>query len=309
MTQETAVTPRTDLPRIGLGQGRTRRARRRFSLRRMVQGLGRHAILLLASAVVIVPFLWIVSSSLKTLPEFFQRPPTFLPNAPTLDNYFFVFNEFPVVWKFYFNSVIVTFTSVTITVIVATLAGYGFARLRFPYREQLFWLMVLTLYFPTQITSIFAIFELTSRMGLQDTHLGLILPYVGSLHLPMHIFIMRTVFREIPPELEEAASLDGASAFQTFRRVMLPLAYPGVVVITILSFTFTWGEYLLARTLTLDNAMTIGVGLTTVQTGMGTTEFPVVAAAYFGAIVPPIVLFIVLQRWFMKGLTAGAIKL
>lgn len=90
---------------------------------------------------------------------------------------------------------------------------------------------------------------------------------------------------------------------------MLPLAYPGVVVITILSFAFTWGEYLLARTLTVDNAMTIAVGLTGVQTGMGTTEFPIIAAAYFGAIVPPIVLFIVLQRWFMKGLTAGAIKL
>jgi ABC-type glycerol-3-phosphate transport system permease component len=274
-----------------------------------VRAIARHLVLLAATLTVILPFVWIVSASLKTLPEFFHRPPTFLPNAPTLDNYIFVFNGLPMVWKFYLNSVIVTSTSVTITVIVATLAGYGFARLEFPYRELIFWMMLLSLYFPTQITSVFAIFELTSWMNLQDTHLGLILPYIGSLHLPMHIFIMRTVFREIPRELEEAAALDGASPLLTFRKVMLPLAYPGVVVITILSFAFIWGEYLLARTLTVDNAMTIAVGLTGVQTGMGTTEFPVIAAAYFGAIVPPIVLFIILQRWFMKGLTAGAIKL
>jgi ABC-type glycerol-3-phosphate transport system permease component len=282
---------------------------RHFNLASIARSTARHAILITTVLVVLIPFAWILTSSVKTLPEFFRRPPTFLPEAPTLDNFFFVFNEFPVVWQFYFNSVIVTFTSVTVTVVIATLAGYGFGRLRFPWRDQLFWLMVLTLYFPTQITSIFAIFELTSRMGLQDTHLGLILPYIGSLHLPMHIFIMRTVFREIPVELEEAAALDGASAFQTFRRVMLPLAYPGVVVITILAFTFTWGEYLLARTLTIQDALTIGVGLTTVQTNMGSTEFPVVAAAYFGAIVPPVLLFIVLQRWFMRGLTAGAVKL
>jgi ABC-type glycerol-3-phosphate transport system permease component len=194
-------------------------------------------------------------------------------------------------------------------VIIATLAGYGFARLPFRLSNQLFWLMVLTLYFPTQITSIFAIFELTSWMGLQDTHLGLILPYIGSLYLPIHIFIMRTVFRQVPKELEESAALDGASALQTFRFIMLPLSYSGVVVITIIAFTFTWGEYLLARTLTIDNAMTIGVGLTAVQTNMGSTEFPVIAAAYFGAIIPPIVLFIVLQRWFMRGLTAGALKM
>jgi ABC-type glycerol-3-phosphate transport system permease component len=276
---------------------------------RHVPALGRHAILVAATLLVLLPFVWILSSALKSLPEFFRRPPTFLPEAPTLDNFFFVFNEFPVVWNFYFNSVIVTFVSVTVTVLIATLAGYGFARLRFPLREALFWMMVLTLYFPTQITSIFAIFELTTRMGLQDTHLGLILPYIGSLHLPIHIFIMRTVFQAIPRELEEASHLDGASTFQTFRLVMLPMAYPGVVVITILSFAFTWGEYLLARTLTIDQAMTIGVGLTTVQTNMGTTEFPIIAAAYFGAIVPPILLFIVLQRWFMKGLTDGAVKL
>ncbi len=308
MTRVTAAdTP--DTRALTAASTRSPDRRPRFRGRVVFRGLGRHLVLIGTTALVLLPFLWVLSSSVKTLPEFFHRPPTFLPQAPTLDNFFFVFNEFPVVWKFYLNSVIVTFTSVIITVIVATLAGYGFARLHFPYRDQLFWVMVLTLYFPTQIVSIFAIFELTSAMGLQDTHLGLILPYVGSLHLPMHIFIMRTVFREIPRELEEAASLDGASPFQTFRRVMLPLAYPGVVVITILSFAFTWGEYLLARTLTLDNAMTIGVGLTTVQTGMGSTEFPVIAAAYFGAIVPPIVLFIVLQRWFMKGLTAGALKL
>jgi ABC-type glycerol-3-phosphate transport system permease component len=289
----------------------TRPPRARFADRApaILGKVSRHAILITATLIVVIPFIWILLSSLKDLPEFFRQPPTFWPDSPTLENYEFVFTAFPIVWKFYLNSVIVTFVSVTVTVIIATLAGYGFARLPFRLSNQLFWLMVLTLYFPTQITSIFAIFELTSWMGLQDTHLGLILPYIGSLYLPIHIFIMRTVFRQVPKELEESAALDGASALQTFRFIMLPLSYSGVVVITIIAFTFTWGEYLLARTLTIDNAMTIGVGLTAVQTNMGSTEFPVIAAAYFGAIIPPIVLFIVLQRWFMRGLTAGALKM
>lgn len=184
-----------------------RSGRLRFRGGLTVRAWMRHGVLITTTLIVVLPFIWILSSSLKTLPEFFRRPPTFLPQAPTLDNYFFVFNGLPMVWKFYLNSVIVTFTSVTVTVVVATLAGYGFARLTFPFREQIFWAMLLTLYFPTQITSVFAIFEMTSWLNLQDTHLGLILAYVGSLHLPMHIFIMRTVFREIPRSLRRRRTL------------------------------------------------------------------------------------------------------
>jgi ABC-type glycerol-3-phosphate transport system permease component len=267
----------------------------------------RHVVLVALTLVVLVPFAWILVSSLKTLPEFFHFPPTFWPAAPTLDHYLYVLTRYDLIKRFYVNSLIITPISVLMTVTVSVLAGYGFARFRFRFGQAIFWLMILSLYFPTNITSIFAIFELTSAMGLQDTKTGLILPYT-ALHLPIYMFVMHTIFKQIPRELEEAASIDGASPYQTFWQIMLPLAATGIVVITILAFTAIWGEYLLARTLTSDNAMPIGVGLTAVQTNMGDTEFPILAAAYVGAIVPPILIFALLQRWFMRGLLAGALK-
>jgi ABC-type glycerol-3-phosphate transport system permease component len=282
-----------------------RRSRARLSL--VLPVLLRHLLLVLLTLAVLVPFAWILVSSLKTLPEFFRFPPTFWPQAPTLDHYLYVLTRYDLIKRFYVNSLIITPISVLMTVSISVLAGYGFARFKFRFRDQIFWLMILSLYFPTGITSIFAIFELTSAMGLQDTKTGVILPYT-ALHLPIYMFVMHTIFKQIPRELEEAASIDGASPYETFWRIMLPLSATGIVVITILAFTAIWGEYLLARTLTSDNAMPIGVGLTAVQTNMGDTEFPILAAAYVGAIVPPIVIFAVLQRWFMRGLLAGALK-
>lgn len=285
----------------------TSRARKRLALELWAPRIVRHAILLALTAVVLIPFAWILVSSLKTLPEFFKFPPTFWPEAPTLDHYFYVLTKYDLIKHFYINSLIITPISVVGTVTVSVLAGYGFARFRFRFAMPIFWLMVLSLYFPTNITSIFAIFELTSAMGLQDTKTGLILPYI-ALHLPIYMFVMHTVFKAVPRELEEAATIDGASPYQTFLRIMLPLGATGIVVITILAFSAIWGEYLLARTLTSDNAMPIGVGLTAVQTNMGDTEFPILAAAYVGAIIPPIAIFGILQRWFMRGMLAGAIK-
>ena len=282
-------------------------ARKRLAIGVWVPTIVRHTILLALTAIVLVPFAWIIVSSLKTLPEFFKFPPTFWPEAPTLEHYLYVLTKYDLIKRFYVNSLIITPISVLGTVAVSVLAGYGFARFRFRFASLIFWVIVLSLYFPTNITSIFAIFELTSAMGLQDTKTGLILPYV-ALHMPIYMFVMHTVFKAIPRELEEAATIDGASPYQTFWRIMLPLGATGIVVITILAFTAIWGEYLLARTLTSDNAMPIGVGLTAVQTNMGDTEFPILAAAYVGAIIPPIVIFVILQRWFMRGLLAGAVK-
>ena len=269
--------------------------------------IARHIVLSLLAVTILLPFAWIVLSSVKTLPEFFKFPPTFWPQAPTLEHYAYVLTRYDLIKRFYLNSLIITPISVVLTVSISVLAGYGFARFRFPFGRAIFWLIVLSLYFPTNITSIFAIFEMTSAMGLQDTKTGLILPYT-ALHLPIFLFVMYTIFKQIPRELEEAAYIDGASPFQTFFSIMLPLAVTGIVVIIILAFTAIWGEFLLARTLTTDNAMPIGVGLTAIQTNMGDTEFPILAAAYVGAIVPPVLIFAVLQRWFMRGLLAGALK-
>lgn len=285
---------------------RARMRGRRASGRRPARTAIPHVPLVIATVAILAPFVWVLLSSLKPLPEFYGSP-SLLPKHLTLDHYRYAFGNFPLLWHFYGNSVVVTTSSVILTGAIATLAGYAFARLRSRTSAVLFAIMVVSLYFPTQLTSTFALYELTAAMRLFDTYLGLILPYT-SLYLPMYIFIMRTVFRQLPEELADAASIDGASTLQVFWRVMLPLARPGIVVVVILSFTHAWGEYLWARTLTSDAALTLGVGMNLIQTNMGGTELPIMAAAYTVAIVPPVILFVLLQRWFMRSLTQGALK-
>ena len=260
-----------------------------------------HAVLVAATLVILSPFVWIVLSSFKTVPDFYHWPPSFWPKKFTLAHYDYVFGHFPLLWSYYVNSWIITPAAVALTVAISTLAGYAFARLNFRLSRTIFVVFVATLFLPTQIISVFVIYQITAAMGLLDTRLGLILPYT-SLFLPMYVFIMRTTFRSLPDDIEEAARVDGASSWQTFLKIMLPLAKPGIAVVLILSFVNVWGEYLWAMTLTSVHAIPIGFGITQIQTNMGGTDLPTMAAAYTIAILPPVILFVALQRWFMGGL-------
>jgi ABC-type glycerol-3-phosphate transport system permease component len=277
---------------------------RRF---RRPRGILAHVILAAICIVVSIPFFWLVSTALKTTAEFYTPPRTFFPREPTLDNYAFALGKFPQLWHFFGNSVIVTIVTVALTVIISAMAGYAFAKLESRFGTVVFWAMVATLFMPIQLTSLIVLYEITTTLGLYDTLLGLILPYT-SLQLPMYIFIMRTVFMGIPKELDDAARIDGASTWRVFVQIMVPLASPGLIVVAIITFTHIWGEYLWARTLASDSALTLGVGINVIQTNMGSTELPVMAAAYSVAILPPLLLFIFLQRWFLGGVTGGALK-
>jgi ABC-type glycerol-3-phosphate transport system permease component len=156
---------------------------------------------------------------------------------------------------------------------------------------------------------LFSIYELTDQMGLLDTRLGLILPYL-SLGMVVYIFILRGIFQEIPSELEDAARIDGASAFGVFIRIMLPLARNGVIVVGVLTFIRAWGEYLLPYFLTTQDAIPLAYGLTFMRQAYGIdSSFPYLAAVYSCSVLPAILVFFVLQPWFMKGLMAGALKM
>jgi multiple sugar transport system permease protein len=192
-------------------------------------------------------------------------------------------------------------------VLIACLAGYAFARLQFPGRETIFWLLILSLFLPTTITSLFALYELTDRMGLLDTQLGLILPYMNGGTI-VGMFLMRSVFSAVPTELEDAARIDGAGTLQVFGRIMLPLAAMGIVVVTILNFVNNWGEFLVARTLTYEKARTLPVAIATLQPAAGEWNFANVTAAYMLMFVPAFIVLAIVQRWFMRGLTEGGIK-
>jgi ABC-type glycerol-3-phosphate transport system permease component len=283
-------------------------ARARPRLARRGRAAATHAFLAFVALVILVPLLWISFSSIKSLPETYRTPPTFFPLEPTLEHYVFVLNSLQALPTYYANSLIVTGCSVLASVVICSLAGYAFARLDFPGRDPLFWGLIVSLFLPTSITSLFAIYELTDRLGLLDTRLGLILPYTAGA-LVTGTFIMRSVFLSIPSELEDAARIDGAGALRIFQRIMLPLGANGVVVVTILNFINIWGEYLIARTLTLEKARTLTVGIALVQpTTTGAWHFGTVMAAYMLMFFPAFVVLVLVQRWFMKGLTEGAIK-
>jgi ABC-type glycerol-3-phosphate transport system permease component len=274
---------------------------------RLASTAARHAILAFFAAAVLVPLLWIAFSSVKSVPEQYRVPSTILPYEPTLQGYAFVLQNVPLLPVYYFNSLVVAGASTLGTVSIACLAGYSFGRLDFWGRDRVFWGLVLSMFLPTSITSLFATYELVDRLGLLDTQLGLILPYTG-MGMIFATFIMRSVFMTIPGELEDAARIDGAGPFQTFWRVMLPLAANGLVVILILSFINHWGEYLLARTLTTQKALTLPVIIAGFQPQAGEWHFSTMAAAYMLMFFPAFVVLAVVQRWFMRGLTEGAIK-
>jgi len=266
----------------------------------------RHAVLTFFVGFVLMPLLWIALSSLKSVPEQYRVPATFFPQQPTFEHYGFVISKVPLLPVYYANSLTVAFVSTFGTVAIACLAGYSFGRLDFWGRDRVFWGLVVTLFLPTSITSLFATYELIDGLGLLDTQLGLILPYT-AMGMIFSTFIMRSVFMGIPAELEDAARIDGAGPFQTFLRVMLPLAANGVVVIFILSFVSHWGEYLLARTLTNQKAITLPVAIAGFQP-QGEWYFSTMTAAYLLMFGPAFVVLATIQRWFMKGLTEGAIK-
>jgi ABC-type glycerol-3-phosphate transport system permease component len=275
-------------------------------LGRWLPTLLRHAVLVFFVGFVLVPLLWIAFSSIKSVPEQYQVPATFFPQAPTFEHYGFVISKVPLLPVYYANSLTVAFVSTFGTVAIACLAGYAFGRLVFWGRDRVFWGLVVTLFLPTSITSLFATYELIDFLGLLDTQLGLILPYTG-MGMFFATVIMRSVFMGIPGELEDAARIDGAGPLQIFLRVMMPLAANGVVVVFILSFVSHWGEYLLARTLTNQKAITLPVAIAGFQP-QGEWYFSTMTAAYLLMFGPAFVVLAAIQRWFMKGLTEGAVK-
>jgi ABC-type glycerol-3-phosphate transport system permease component len=274
---------------------------------RLLPTVARHAVLLFFVAAVLLPLLWIAFSSLKSVPEQYRVPQTLLPHEPTLDGYRFVLANVPLLPVYYINSLVVAGVSTVGTAGIACLAGYSFGRLDFWGRDRVFWGLVISMFLPTSITSLFATYELIDRLGLLDTQLGLILPYTG-MGMIFATFIMRSVFMTIPGELEDAARIDGAGPFQTFARVMLPLAMNGLVVVLILAFINHWGEYLLARTMTTQKALTLPVVIAGFQPQAGEWHFSTMAAAYMLMFFPAFVVLAAIQRWFMRGLTEGAIK-
>jgi len=203
------------------------------------------------------------------------------------------------------NSAIVSVSVVVGQLVTAGLAGYAFARLRFPGKNILFWVIMATLMIPLQAT-IIPVFELISKLHLNDTLISLIVP---AWVTPFGVFLLRQYFMGLPHELEEAAVLDGAGPWQVFRRVYLPLGLPGFAILAILSFNGTWNDYFRPLIfLTSQQHFTVPLGVVTLFGYLGTGSISVVLAGVVLSIVIVLVVYLFGQRYLLEGLTAGSLK-
>lgn len=253
----------------------------------------------------IMPIVWVMSTSLRTPAESFTVPPEWLPEDLYFGNYLQVFDEIPFVYQMG-NSFFVTLSTVVGQLTTATLAGYTFARLYFPGRDALFWVVLATLMIPYQATLIPLFVIISKVFGLADTLWSLILP---ALPTAFGTFLLRQYFLQIPVEYEEAAMMDGANQFQIFRRVYLPMVAPGMAILAVLAFNGKWNDFL--TPLIFMNTTTrfpITLGINDLQRYMMTGSISVVLAAIVMATLPVVIVYVFGQRYLIEGLMVGGLK-
>lgn len=251
------------------------------------------------------PFYWLLNISLKTGADLSSAD--IIPPNPSLDNYSSIFQSSSFM-RALGNSAIVSLTTTFIGVVVGSFAAYALARLKMNYKFPLLALVLSITTFP-QIAIAAPLFRLWTDIGLYNTLVGLVIPYL-TFALPLSIYILVSFFKEIPRDLEEAALVDGATSFQAFRKVVVPLAAPGLATTAILTFISAWNEFLLAFTLTSSpTARTVPVAISQF-TGSSQFEIPLgtQSAASIVISIPLILLVLLFQKRIVAGLTAGAVK-
>lgn len=264
----------------------------------------RYATLTIVLLITIGPMLWELSTSLKSpIEDVYSATPQFLPQRPTLHNYDLVAQTIPI-WHFAENSVIVAVLGVGGNLVGATAAGYALARLRFRGRGLVTGLFLSTLVLPGEVT-IISQYQTVSRLGFGDSLIGVALPgMIGAIN----VLLIRNAFRSIPDELEDAAVIDGANVWQRIRFIGLPNIKGILSVVAILTFIGAWDDFLWPLlVLQSPNKLTLTVGLSYLQ-GEFSADPRTIAAGAMIALVPILVLFAILQRYFFRGVGEGAIK-
>lgn len=269
--------------------------------------------------IILVPLLWAVSASFKGPQELYQAVPSLIPSHPTLDNYAYMLTklaDFPVYMR---NSFIVSFGTVFLVVVVSGLAGYAFARMEFKGRDLIFVALIMLIFVPRS-GGLMALYELMSFLHLRNSLLGLILLFSGALSTP--IFIMRQTYLSVPKEIEDAGRIDGANWLQLFWFLAVPLGTAGMVVVAIFTFVAVWGDYLITLTMIdQDSLLTISVGVQKLLTSMSNSSvftgstytgkfatYGTDCALLLTAAAPVVILYILLQHWFVRGLSEGVLK-
>lgn len=239
--------------------------------------------------------------------DVFKLPPDFWPTNPTFENYTALFAPETPIIKFFINSFLSALLTVVVTIILATFSGYALSRLKFRFREQILVGVLITQMFPL-VVMLAPLYVLYNKAHLLNTYLGMVIAFT-SFALPFGIWMIKGFIDTVPYELEEAAMVDGCTRLQAMRKVILPLTLPGIVATGIFAFLDAWNNLLFPMVLTNDIAMkTLPSGLVLVFTGAFKHNWGGMMAACLISTVPVIIIFILLQRYLVEGLTGGAVK-
>jgi len=272
--------------------------------KRIISSLPKYIIILVFATISLTPLVWVWSSAFKTHMEIFTNPFA-LPSQPHVENLVKAWNvgRFS---RYMVNSIIITIPTTIGVVILSSLAGYAFGKLKFYGRDTLFYIFLLGLALPFQAVMIY-LYYLIKDLGMISTYQGVILPAIGY-GLPFGIFLMRAFFRDLPAELMDAARIDGCSEFQVFQKVMLPLAYPAVTTLTVFQAVWSWNEFLMPLLFLQDRQMyPLTVGMYFFKSEY-TIDYALLFAGATIMTLPMVCVYLIFNRSFMKGLTVGAIK-
>jgi len=264
-----------------------------------------YAMLLLGAGLVAAPFWYMVVTSLKPQAYIFEIPPRLWPQSPTLDNYAAALGK-DLFGLYFLNSLFVAISSTVLTVLVSGLLAYAFARFQFPGRETLFYVFLAGMMIPP-VMLIIPQFIVAKHLKLLDSLWGLVVVYV-TMNLALQTFLLRGFFEGLPRDLEEAALIDGASRWRIFWHIVLPLARPGLAVVTIFTFLYSWDEFPWAHvTIKETTRRTLPIAIALFQSEH-LTEWGQVFAASIFALIPVVIVFVIFQRHFIRGIATTGLK-
>jgi multiple sugar transport system permease protein len=273
--------------------------------RRRIKGVVVYTLAILATLIMLAPLTWVATTSLRPIEDMVVVPPRIIPKRITIQPYVEMWDAAPLL-KFVKNSVIVSFSTTAIVLLFSILAAYAFTRFRFRGAKLVLTLILVSQSLPG--TSILLpIFRTVLELDMIDTRRGLVLVYTGFI-TPFCTWLLIGYFRSIPVELMDAALVDGANNLQVLFRIVVPLSLPAIVSVATFSFLAAWNEFLFGFILTRSDSQTIAVGLVTSYFSQYVNLYNQVAAASIVFSLPPVVLFLMVQRQFIGGLTAGAVK-
>jgi putative chitobiose transport system permease protein len=301
VTDARALDPAQAAVGAGLVRARPRRRRR---ARLLASTAAWYVVLTFFAAITVGPFLWMLATSLKGPADAIASvPPQLIPAHPTLANYQRVLGSLPVL-QFFQNSIVVSVCVTGLNALVSTMAAYPLAKMRFRGREAVFYLLLATLIVPAQLTYIPSFILAVNVFHYYDSLPSVIFPSLASA---FNIFLMRQAFRGVPNDLIDAARVDGAGEWRIWWQILVPIVRPSIAAVAIFTFVTSWNDFLWPSLMLHDRAeMTLPVGLAALQSQFS-SDFRSIAAGVMMTVVPILLFFVVVQRWFVRGL-AGAVK-